>query len=286
MQADPKPMKIADLERISGVHRSTIHHYLNLGLLPRPKALGPKLHVFAAEHLAHLREIQKLRARGFSLPRIREHLDRVSSRSRTKASKGDPHDGTRARIVERATELFAQRGYHAVRLTDVARSLGLGKATLYRYFPSKQALFVDCVERVRFTLVPKAARETAERETSLADQGRGRARAVLVNFGAYRALTHFLGAMAHDPDSRMAARAKAELHSMITNAEPFLKKLLATEARSSCDSELLAYMLWGALIGAGERMSLDAKYTMDQVLEAYLQFSAFGMVGPSTGRSP
>lgn len=273
---------MAELERISGIGRSTIHHYLNLGLLPRPKVHGPKLHVFGEVHLARLREIQKLRDRGWALPRIREHLDRRASRSRPKAvAPGDRQDATRLRIIEHATPLFAQRGYHGVRLMDVARSLGLGKATIYRYFPSKQALFVDCVERVRFTLVPKDVRETAERETSLVDQGKARAGAVLRNFDGYRALTHFLGAMAHDPDSSVAARARAELHAMITNAEPFLRKLIAEADMRSCDSELLAYMLWGALIGAGERMTLDDKYTLAQVLEAYLEFSAFGMVGPS-----
>ncbi|MBZ5710733.1 MerR family DNA-binding transcriptional regulator [Nannocystis pusilla] len=39
-------MKIAELSRVSGTHRSTIHHYLDLGLLPRPETLGPRLHHF------------------------------------------------------------------------------------------------------------------------------------------------------------------------------------------------------------------------------------------------
>ena len=276
-------MKIRELERASGVHRSTIHHYVNLGLLPRPRVAGPKLHVFGEQHVAQLREIQKLRAEGWALARIREHLRKQGSKARarkTLAGGGEAVTDTHQQILEHATHLFAQRGYHGVRLSDVARSLGIGKATLYRYFTSKQALFVECVERVRFTLVPKSRRELAERAYTLAEQGRGRAHAVLVHFKEYRALTQFLGTIAEDADAAVAARAKTELHSMITNAEPYLKRLMAEGARR-CDSELLAYMLWGALMGAGERMTLDARYTLEEVLEAYLQFITFGMRSPA-----
>ncbi|HEY6556686.1 MAG TPA: TetR family transcriptional regulator [Polyangiaceae bacterium] len=273
-------MKIRELERVSGVHRSTIHHYVNLGLLPRPKVAGPKLHVFGEPHVQLLLEIQKRRAEGWALPRIREHLRKQASKGRaTRTSAGAAATDTRQQILEHATRLFAQRGYHGVRLMDVARSLGIGKATLYRYFTSKQALFVECVERVRFTLVPKETRELAERQRSLPEQGRGRAHAVLVHFKEYRALTHFLGTIAEDADRAVAARAKAELHSMITNAEPYLKQLMSQGARV-CDSELLAYMLWGALMGAGERLTLDSKYSLHDVLDAYLQFTMFGMFRP------
>jgi hypothetical protein len=135
------------------------------------------------------------------------------------------------------------------------------------------------VERVRFTLVSKETREFAERQRSLPEQGRGRAHAVLVHFKEYRALTHFLGAIAEDADRAVAARAKAELHSMITNAEPYLKQLMSQGARV-CDSELLAYMLWGALMGAGERLTLDSKYSLHEVLDAYLHFTMFGIFQP------
>jgi AcrR family transcriptional regulator len=269
-------MKIADLERLSGVTRSTIHHYLNLGLLPAPRVEGPKLHLFGPVHVARLKEIRRLRDGGWALTRIRERLARRAIEAHV--DEPGPHaDGTRQRIAERATELFAERGYEGVRLTDLARELGIGKATLYRHFPNKEALFVDCVERVRFTLIPREARETNDRQGSFDDQGRNRAAAVLANFGAFRTLSNLLGSVAQGRDAKLAAKARAELHRMVTNAVPLLQRMISAKLVRDVDPDLLAYMLWFALMGAGERMTLDPKLSRAEVLEAYLELVAHGI---------
>lgn len=49
----------------------------------------------------------------------------------------------REAILAAAAALFARKPYHEVQMDEVAREAGLGKATLYRYFPSKEALYLD-----------------------------------------------------------------------------------------------------------------------------------------------
>lgn len=44
-------------------------------------------------------------------------------------------------IIDAAVALFAERGYGATRLEDVARRAGVAKGTLFVYFPTKEALF-------------------------------------------------------------------------------------------------------------------------------------------------
>jgi AcrR family transcriptional regulator len=57
---------------------------------------------------------------------------------------------TRARILDAATELFYQRGIHAVGVSDVAAAAGASKLSLYRYFSSKQDLVAAVLaERTR-----------------------------------------------------------------------------------------------------------------------------------------
>ena len=46
-------------------------------------------------------------------------------------------DARRREIVERAADLFDERGYHGTNLEDVAAAVGLRKASLYHYFRSK-----------------------------------------------------------------------------------------------------------------------------------------------------
>ena len=59
---------------------------------------------------------------------------------------------TRKRIYEAATKLFAENGYQAVTLSDIAKAADVSTGTLYRYFPSKGDFLVyigrDSVERL------------------------------------------------------------------------------------------------------------------------------------------
>lgn len=53
----------------------------------------------------------------------------------------------KARILEIAGQLFMERGYKAVSIRDIAQACGLTNAALYYYFPSKEALFHEVVQR-------------------------------------------------------------------------------------------------------------------------------------------
>jgi AcrR family transcriptional regulator len=58
-------------------------------------------------------------------------------------------------ILRAALETFADKGFAATRLDDVARRAGVGKGTLYLYFSSKEELLKAVV---REALVPNIAR--------------------------------------------------------------------------------------------------------------------------------
>ncbi len=52
----------------------------------------------------------------------------------------------RARILAAASRVFASRIYHLVTMDEIARAARVGKGTLYRYFPSKEDLYVAIVD--------------------------------------------------------------------------------------------------------------------------------------------
>ncbi|GAA2335897.1 TetR/AcrR family transcriptional regulator [Streptomyces cuspidosporus] len=53
--------------------------------------------------------------------------------------------GTRLRLLEAASALFAERGYERATVRDIADRAGVNQALLFRYFGSKRALFGEVV---------------------------------------------------------------------------------------------------------------------------------------------
>lgn len=52
----------------------------------------------------------------------------------------------REHILEAAVQMFAQYGYHAAPLRDIARIAGIQAASIYHHYPNKQALLVEIME--------------------------------------------------------------------------------------------------------------------------------------------
>lgn len=52
---------------------------------------------------------------------------------------------TRMAIVQCAAEIFSQREFHEVLTDDIAQRLGIGKGTIYRYFKSKEELYLSAI---------------------------------------------------------------------------------------------------------------------------------------------
>lgn len=64
--------------------------------------------------------------------------------------------GTRRLLLDAAAKLFAERGYEAATVRDIAAVAGVNQALLFRYFGSKQALLTEVIasggeEQVRTT---------------------------------------------------------------------------------------------------------------------------------------
>jgi TetR/AcrR family transcriptional regulator len=53
----------------------------------------------------------------------------------------------RARIIEAATLHFAEHGYHAARVGDIALALGIAKGSIFQHFGSKDGLFFEVYKR-------------------------------------------------------------------------------------------------------------------------------------------
>lgn len=86
---------------------------------------------------------------------------RAGPRRRAEARPGE--------IVEAAASVFAERGYAAARLDDVAVRAGVSKGTLYLYFADKAALFEAVVRQSVAPNIEALAVLAAAHEGSQAD---------------------------------------------------------------------------------------------------------------------
>lgn len=68
----------------------------------------------------------------------------------------------RARIVKIAAQLFAQRGYHAVGMSDIQDAVKLGRGALYHHIRSKEDLLYDVTREYITELADSALRLKAE----------------------------------------------------------------------------------------------------------------------------
>ncbi|BAY24395.1 transcriptional regulator [Calothrix sp. NIES-2100] len=74
------------------------------------------------------------------------------------------HEQYRKELLGKCFDLFAQKGYSAITMREIAQGLGVSTGTLYHYFPSKQALFEQLLEEISQQDVAMALAELGGRK--------------------------------------------------------------------------------------------------------------------------
>jgi TetR/AcrR family fatty acid metabolism transcriptional regulator len=92
-----------------------------------------------------------LRPRSLRAPRAAPRARPVRRRAKSAAAAPRSAD-KRERILDAAVRVFAKKGFHATRVSEVAKAAGVADGTIYLYFRSKEellvSLFEDRVERL------------------------------------------------------------------------------------------------------------------------------------------
>lgn len=159
-----KQLKISELEHVTGFRRSTIHHYVDQGLLHRPQKTGQTMAYYDDTHVKRLEAIQKIKleylkrtkSTRVSLDYIKHKLSETYSLvkptigGRREAVKEDESKISRKKeaIIEATLQLYANRGYYLTNIRDIVRAVGISPPTFYRYFKDKRELFVETIEYV------------------------------------------------------------------------------------------------------------------------------------------
>jgi AcrR family transcriptional regulator len=143
---------VSELAERSGVPVPTIHHYRKLGLLPPAHQLSANRLAYDDRHVAALSAIRALRAHHVPLDKIRRVLPHVLETSPDGltddrwaaliAGSSTGSDPAAQRLLEAGREAFARHGYDGVSVGELCDTAGVAKGTFYRYFASKDAIFM------------------------------------------------------------------------------------------------------------------------------------------------
>jgi AcrR family transcriptional regulator len=72
-----------------------------------------------------------------------------------------PAQQRRTQLLSVAIEVFAERGFHATSMDEIAEAAGVTKPVLYQHFPSKRALYRELLDDVDAQLVTRLVEATA-----------------------------------------------------------------------------------------------------------------------------
>lgn len=75
-----------------------------------------------------------------------------------------PREERERRVLDTAAELFYARGVHEVGMDELVRATGFGKATVYRLFPTKDALVGAYLQRTAREILASIDRDIAARD--------------------------------------------------------------------------------------------------------------------------
>ncbi|MBI4328366.1 MAG: TetR/AcrR family transcriptional regulator [Chloroflexi bacterium] len=155
-------------------------------------------------------------------------------------------EATRERILDAATEVFAEKGYHGAAVDDIVRLSGTSKGAIYFHFPSKREIFFALVGRLAGLLASSTEEAIASRHRGV-ERVDAALQAVFRIFSKHRRLAKILlvGGVGLGPvfDERLLA-----LHARF--AQTIQSRLNAAVGDGSLppiDTEMVAYAWLGAV---------------------------------------
>ena len=162
-------------------------------------------------------------------------------------------DSTRTRILEAALQCFKQLGIDKTSLIDVARTAGLSRGTVYRYFSDRQSLIDATVERNTQNYYAEAA-DVMSYERTLVDQIGAFAEVFARNINNYR--RNWLVNDDHDLLRLLASDRDGGLRRMSTFIAPYVEDAkargeVAADLDERAASEWIARMFMSLTVMPG-----------------------------------
>jgi AcrR family transcriptional regulator len=95
-------------------------------------------------------------------------------------------------IVNAAMDLFSQKDFHKIGMRDIAKRAGISAAAIYRYFPSRDDVFVEALVRHMEVVEALFEKNVKAGKTSLEELAMGSVDYLLENESVFQMMGHFM----------------------------------------------------------------------------------------------
>jgi len=95
-------------------------------------------------------------------------------------------------IVNAAMDLFSQKDFHKIGMRDIAKRAGISAAAIYRYYPSRDDVFVEALIRHMKVVEALFEEKLAQGHASLEELARGSVDYLLENESVFQMMGHFM----------------------------------------------------------------------------------------------
>jgi AcrR family transcriptional regulator len=193
----------------------------------------------------------------------------------------------RAAILDSALAVFAERGYHASSIDDIAREGGVSKALIYEHFASKQGLFAELLESHAGELFERLA-------AAIAEAGREGSARLAVGVDAFygfvedhRVAWRMLFREATDSEvavllDRVVAQVTALVAALIAE-DPASRAVGPDEPAREQGIQILAQMLVGAVQSLANWWADHQEISRERIVEMTMDFAWLGLERLSRG---
>lgn len=197
-----------------------------------------------------------------------------------------------AELLEAALDVFAEKGFAAARMEDIAARAGVAKGTVYLYFPSKEAVFEALVRSVVIPNIARAERLAAEHDGPVA----GLLRRLVVMVGALIRDTRLpvlprllIGELHKFPELARFYRTEVVDRALALVAQMHRRGVANGEFRPQ-DSDVVARLvvapiltmaLWRAVLALNDEQPFDPTPVLEAHVDVLLRGLAAGADRPA-----
>jgi AcrR family transcriptional regulator len=179
-----------------------------------------------------------------------------------------PADQRRKQILKCAVKIFAQSNYRAAKVADLADAAGVSEALIYRFFPSKKAIFLEILQHMSRRIIASwqdALDKEEDATRALRDMGIGYYDRMQRHPDELRVQFQ---AISEVSDRDIASRLRQDHEDYMRFIAQVLKKgIRQGTVRRDLDVSMLAFLFNGAgiLMNMMRLLALDRKFTRARV---------------------